>query len=58
MIIQHCWKQHAGLVWMMLEDVGLSLNPLKMFVQHRATLVGQQCHTMLALRSLIRPYTS
>ncbi len=32
----------------MLEDVGLSLNLLKIFVQHRATLLPQQCCTMLA----------
>ncbi len=33
---------------MMLEDVGLSLNLLKIFVQHRATLLAQQRRTMLA----------
>ena len=32
----------------MLEDVGLSLNLLKIFVQHRATMLAQQCCTMLA----------
>ena len=32
----------------MLEDVGLSLNLLKMFVQHRVALLAQQCRTMLA----------
>ncbi len=32
----------------MLEDVGLSLNLLKIFVQHCATLLAQQCCTMLA----------
>ena len=34
--------------WMMLEDVGLSLNLLKIFVQHRATSLTQQCCKMLA----------
>ena len=33
---------------MMLEDVGLSSNLLKIFIQHRATLLAQQCCTMLA----------
>ena len=33
---------------MMLEDVGSSLNLLKIFVQHRATLLAQQCCAMLA----------
>ncbi len=33
---------------MMLEDVGLSFNLLKIFIQHRATLLAQQCCTMLA----------
>ena len=32
----------------MLEDVGLSLNLLKIFVQHRARLLAQQCCAMLA----------
>ncbi len=32
----------------MLEDVGLSLNLLKIFLQHCATLLAQQCCTMLA----------
>ncbi len=32
----------------MLEDVGLSLNLLKIFVQHCATLLAQQCCMMLA----------
>ena len=32
----------------MLEDVSLSLNLLKIFVQHRATLLAQQCCMMLA----------
>ena len=51
-ITQHCWMQHVGLVcrlcWIMLEDVGLSLNLLKIFVQHCATLLAQQCCKMLA----------
>ena len=33
---------------MMLEDLGLSLNLLKFFVQHRVTILGQQGWTMLA----------
>ena len=33
---------------MLLDDVGLSLSLLKIFVQHRATLLAQQCCTMLA----------
>ncbi len=32
----------------MLEDVSFSLNLLKIFVQHRATSLAQQCRTMLA----------
>ena len=32
----------------MLDDVGLSLNLLKILIQHRATLLGQQCCMMLA----------
>ncbi len=32
----------------MLDDVGLSLNLLKIFVQRCATLLAQQCCTMLA----------
>ncbi len=36
------------LCWMMLDNVGLSLNLLKIFVQHRATLLALQCCTMLA----------
>ena len=32
----------------MLEDVGLSLNLPKIFVQHCAILLAQQCFTMLA----------
>ena len=32
----------------MLDDVGLSLNLLNIFFQHRATLLAQQCCTMLA----------
>ena len=32
----------------MLDDVGLSLNLLKICVQHCATLLAQQCCTMLA----------
>ena len=31
-----------------VDNVGLSLSLLKMFVQHRATLLAQQCCTMLA----------
>ena len=33
---------------MMLEDVRLSLNLLKIFVQHCATSLAQQCCTVLA----------
>ena len=47
MLVQH----HLTLLtlcWIMLEDVGLSLNLLKIFVQHRATLFAQQCCAMLA----------
>ena len=32
----------------MLDNVGLSFNLLKIFVQYRATLLAQQCCTMLA----------
>ena len=32
----------------MLDDVGLSLNLLQIFVQHFATLLAQQCCMMLA----------
>ncbi len=38
----------VGPCWMMLDDVSLSLNLIKIFVQHRATLLAQQCYTMLA----------
>ena len=38
---------NVGRCWIMLEDVGLSLNLLKIFVQHRVTLLAQQCRTML-----------
>ncbi len=45
MLVQHhptllnatCWPRLNT----MLDDVGLSLNMLKIFVQHRATLLGQ-----------------
>ncbi len=33
-----CWPRSNT-----MEDVGLSLNLLKIFVQHRATLLAQQC---------------
>ncbi len=33
---------------MMLDNVGLSLNWLKIFVQHRATLLARLCCMMLA----------
>ncbi len=39
-----CWPRLNT----MLDDVGLSLNLLKIFVQHRATLLAQQCCMMLA----------
>ncbi len=38
---------NVGRCWIMLEDVGLSLNLFKIVVEHRATLLGQQCCTML-----------
>ena len=52
MLIQHhptlldaiCWRRLNT----MLENVGLSLNLLKIFVQQRATLLAQQCCTILA----------
>ncbi len=34
--------------WVMLDNDSLSLNLLKIFVQYRATLLAQQCYTMLA----------
>ncbi len=51
MLVQHhltlldatCWSRLNTV----LEDVDLSLNLLKIFVQHRATLLAQQCCTML-----------
>ena len=56
MLVQHhptlldatCWPCLNTICWIMLEDVGLSLNLLKIFVQHRATLLAQQCCTVLA----------
>ncbi len=42
------FEHYVGWCWIMLEDVSLSLNLLKIFVQHRATLLAQQCCTMLA----------
>ena len=48
-IIQHCWNATC---WprlnTMLDDVGLSLNLLKIFVQHHTTLLGQQSSTKMA----------
>jgi hypothetical protein len=38
-----CWPRLNT----MLDDVSLSLNLLKIFIQHRATLLAQQCCTML-----------
>ncbi len=38
----------VGRCWKMLEDVGSNLNLLKIFVQHRAALLAQQCWMMLA----------
>ena len=53
MLVQHHLTsfEHYEQDWMMLdnvEDVGLSLNLLKIFVQHRARLLAQRCCTMLA----------
>ena len=50
MLVQHhptlldatCWPRLNT----MLDDVGLSLNLLKTFIQHRATLLAQQCYSM------------
>ena len=38
-----CWPR-----WMILEDVGIGLNILKIFIQHSATLLGQHCCAMFA----------
>ena len=45
-----CWMMldDVGRCWKMLEDVGSNLNLLKIFVQHRAALLAQQCWMMLA----------
>ena len=37
----------------MLEDVGLSLNLLKIFVQHGATLLAQRCTMMAAFEQAL-----
>ncbi len=53
MLVQHryptlldatCWPRLNT----MLDDVGLSLNLLKIFVKHCATLLAQQCCTVLS----------
>ena len=60
MLVQHhptwldatCWPCLNAI----LDDVGLSLNLVEIFVQHRATLLAQQCCIMLALfEQALRP---
>ncbi len=51
LLVATCWPRLNTMLdgcWIMLEDIGFSLNFPKISVQHRATLLVQQCCTMLA----------
>ena len=43
-----CWPPVWTPCWMILDNVGLSLSLVKIFIQHRVTLLAQQCWRMLA----------